>query len=123
MSTVSGHLLSLIVAGSSLSAVFDRLLSFIAGSGFLSTVFGHLSSLITSGGPLSTVFGRLSSLVAGSSPLSAISSDSPLSTMPSSGSGALFLTSTPSHTRRSSLPSLLLFYSSLPSLPIPLARN
>ncbi len=122
MSTSSAPLYFVASSGL-LSAISGHFLSLITSGGPLSIVINCLSSSVASGYPLSIVSGRLSSPITSGGPLSAISNSGSLFLVPPASSWALFLTSTPSHTYRSSLSSLLLFYISLPSLPIPLAPN
>ncbi len=113
---------SSIACGGPSSAVLGCLSSLVAGDGSLSAVSGCLSSLIVGSSSLSIVLGCPSSPVAGGSLWSAILGRL-LSLVPPTCSRLLFLTSTPSYARCFSLPSLPLFYSFLPSLPTPLARN
>lgn len=120
---VSGHLLSFIAGNSLLFAISGRLWSTIASGIPLSTFSSCLLSPVTGGGPLSTISGYLSSFVIGGGPLSVVFGGNLLSLMLLAGSQALFLTSTPSHTRCFSLLSLTLFHFSLPFLPTPLIRN
>ncbi len=122
LSAVLDRLLSPIARSGPLSIVSGRPLSPIAGGGSSSAISGRLSSPVAGGGLFSAVLVRPSSPVAGDGSLSAVSGYS-LSPVPPADSQTLFLTSTPSHKRRSSLPSLPLFDSSLPSLPTLLAHN
>ena len=123
LSAVSGHLLSPIVSGRPLFVILGFFLSPVTGGGLLFAIFGRFSSLIASGGPLSAVLGCFLSLITSDGSLSAISSGGPLFFMPPTGSRALFLTSTPSYVRCSSLPFSLLFYFFLPSSLTPFTRN
>ncbi len=122
LSAVSSRPSSSVAGGGPLSAVSGRLSSPVAGGGPLSTVSGRPSPLVAGGGPSSAVLGRPLSLIASGGPLSAVSGR-PSSPVPPAGSRVLFLTSTPSRARHFSLFSSLLFHSSLPSLPTPLACN
>ncbi len=122
LSTVSGRPLSPVAGGGPLSAVSGSLLSLVTGGSPSSAVSGRPLSPVAGGGLSSAVSSRLLSPVAGGDPSSAVSGRL-LSLVPPVGSRALFLTSTPSRARRSSLPSSPLFHSSLLSSPTPLARN
>lgn len=132
LSATLHYLLSLIAGDDPLSTVFIGFSSLVVISGPLFVVSGCLLSAVVDGGLLSTVSGCFLSYVASGSLLSAISGSghlftifgsSLLSPLLSADFRALFLTSTPSRIYCSSLPSSLLFYSSLPFLPTLLARN
>ncbi len=123
LSAVSGCFSSLIAGGGLLSAFFGRSLSFVASGGPLSTIFGRSSSSVTSDDPSSAVSDSLLSLIAGGGPLFPLFGTGLLFPISPAGSWALFLTSTPSRARYSSLPSLSLFHSFLPSLSTLLTRN
>lgn len=115
--------LSLIAGKSLLFAVLDCFLSLVAGSSSLSTVSGCFLSLVADGGPFSTISSCLLSSITGSGLVSIVPDSSPLSFMPPANSRALFLTSTLSYVRCSSLSTLALFYSFLLLLFISLAHN
>lgn len=123
LSTVLDCFSSLIAGDSPLLAISNCLLSPIAGGGPLSTVSDRFLTLVVGDSPLSVVSGRLLSPIAGDGPSSAIFGSSLLSLVPPADSRALFLESTPSCARHSFLPSSLLFYFSLLSLPTLLAHN
>ncbi len=123
LSAIIGCLLSPVTWDSPLSAVSGRLSSLTTSSGPLSTVFDRLLSLFVNDGPLYTVFGYLLSLITSSDLLSTIFGSGFLFPVPPASSWTLFLTSILSCTRYSSLVSLSLFYSFLPSLPILLTYN
>ncbi len=122
LSAVSGRFLSPFACGGPSSAVLGCFSSPVASGGPLSAILCHLSFFIAGGYPSSAVSGHPLFPVTGGGPLSAVRG-CPLSPMPPAGSRALFLTSIPSCARRSFLPFLPLFHSSLPSLPTPLTYN
>ncbi len=123
LSIVLVCLLSPVISGGLLSAIFGCSLTLVAGSSPLFAISGCLSFCVISRGLLSAIFGRPLSLVTSVDPLFTISDGDPLSPMFSISSWLLFLTSTPSHTYRCSLSSLLLFHSFLSSSSTLLARN
>ena len=115
--------LSFVIGSSPLAVVLGRFLSFIAGNSPLSTVFDCFLSSVTGGGLLSAILGHFLSLIADGGHLSPVFGSGSLSLMLFASSRALFLTSILSYVHCSSLPSLPLFYSSLPFLPILLTCN
>ena len=123
LSAVSDCFFSLVAGGGPLSVLSSYSLSFVTGDGPLSAVSDCLWSFVADDGPLFDISGRPLTSVAGSSLLSTVFGGGFLSLMPAASSQALFLPSTPSYTQCSSLPSLPLFYSFLPSSPTPLTRN
>lgn len=120
--SAGGAVLSPIAGYSPLSAISGRFSSLVTGGGPLSTVSDRFLSLIAGGRPSSAILGHFLSPIAGRGPSFAVSVRL-LSPMSLAGSRTLFLTSIPSCTHCSSLPSLRLFHSSLSSLLTPLARN
>ena len=121
--TVIGCLLFLVTSNGLLSTVLSRFSSLVPSNSLLSAVLGRLLSFVAGGIPLSTILGCFLALFASGGHLSAVFGNSYLSPLTLAGSWALFLTSTPSHARCSSLPSLPLFYSFLSSSPILIAHN
>lgn len=96
LSTVFGHLLSLVTSDGPLSAVLVDFLSPVANDNPLFAVLSRLLSVLS---------GCLSFLVASSSSLFVISGVGLLSLMPPAGFRALFLTNTPSCAHRFFCPS------------------
>lgn len=123
LSIISSHFLSLAMGSVPLSAISSYILSLVVSGDSLSIVLYCFLSFITFDNFLSTFSSYFLFFVASDNLLSIISGSGFLSLILFAGSWVLFLSSTLSYTHHFSLLFFLLFYSFLPSLPLPLTYN
>lgn len=123
LSAVFSHLSFFVTSSGLLSAVLDCFSSLVIGDGLLLAISGHLLFLIIGDSLVSAILGRFLFFVIGSHILSTVFAGNPLSLLFSIGSRTLFLTNTLFYMHCFSLFFLPLFYSFLPSMLILLKCN